>query len=132
MSTALHNNNARIIQKFYVNVTKSRVFKTRKYSRNFENSRRIKQRGTEVLRKTVDEQMCENISDVFKMLFKYSIRSFSWTTINNISNQEKQATKQEENKKKTKKLVHMHTGNTKVRKFYISKYDRQEQITKLL
>ena len=72
--------------------------------------------------------MCENLSDVFKMLFKYSIRSFCWTAINNISNQEKQATKQEENKK----LVHMHTGNTKVRKFYISKYDRQEQITKLL
>ena len=29
-------------------------------------------------------------------------------------------TKQKENRK----LVHMHTGNTKVRKFYISKYDQ--------
>ena len=54
MSTALHNNNARIVQKFYVNVTKSRVFKTRKYSSNFENSRRIKQCGTVVLGKPVD------------------------------------------------------------------------------
>ena len=54
MNTALHNSNARIVQKFYVNVTKSRVLKTRKYSSNFENSRRIKQCGTEVLRKTVD------------------------------------------------------------------------------
>ena len=44
------------------------------------------------------------------------------------SNQEKQENKTKENRK----LVHMHTGNTKVRKFYISKYDRQEQIAKLL
>ena len=34
--------------------------------------------------------------------------------------------------KVNKKLVHMHTGNTKVGKFYISKYDRQEHIAKLL
>ena len=54
MSTALHNNNAKIVQKFYVNVTKSRVLKTRKYSSNFENSRRIKQCGTEVLWRIVD------------------------------------------------------------------------------
>ena len=76
MSTALHNNNARIVQKFYVNVTKSRVLKTRKYSSNFENSRTIKQCGTEVLRKTVNAEMSENLSDVFKMLFKCYIRSF--------------------------------------------------------
>ena len=37
-------------------------------------------------------------------------------------------TKQKENRK----MVHMHTGNTKVRKFYISKYDRQEQMAKLI
>ena len=48
-------NNARIVQKLYVNVTKSRVLKTRNYSSNFENSRRNQQHGTDVLRKTVDE-----------------------------------------------------------------------------
>ena len=34
------------------------------------------------------------------------------------------ATKESKQQEENRKLVHMHTGNTKVRKFYISKYDR--------